>query len=120
MSISMLCRSIVRTLGVVAVLGLTSQGAVSAGDGAVTLLNCSDRAVTVKAFNSDDEEMAVPTQTNAIAKGQQLTLKCETSACKLTVESLKSEPISGYFVYKKRALMPSDKDAMAKGCRHFD
>ena len=120
MSISMLCRSIVRTLGVVAVLGLTSQGAVAESDGAVTLLNCSERAVTAKAFNAEDEQMAVPTQTNAIAQGQQLTLKCETSACKLTVEGLKSEPISGYFVYKRGTLMPTDKDVIAKGCRQFN
>jgi hypothetical protein len=120
MSSSVSCRSIVRTIGVVAVLGLATQGAVAAGNGAVTLLNCSDRAVTVKAFNSDDEQMAVPTQTNAIANGQELTLKCETSACTLTVEGLKTEPKSGYFVYKNKALMPSDKDAMAKGCRQFD
>jgi membrane-bound inhibitor of C-type lysozyme len=88
--------------------------------GAVTLLNCSDRAVTVKVFNSGDEDMVVPTQTDAIATGLQMTLHCATSKCKLVVEALKSEPKSGYLVYMNRRLMQSDAASVAKGCRQFE
>jgi hypothetical protein len=155
MSINDLICPTMRTLSVIAILGLGSQASlaqrdqqenrtkgngtgaytlaqatvskqehekegVSKGSGAITLLNCSGRAITVKAFNSDDKEMVVPTQTNAIAKGQELTLKCGTSKCKLIIKALKGEPQSGYFVYKNNALIPSNAEKVGKGCRQFE
>jgi hypothetical protein len=94
------------------------QTAASDESGAVTILNCSGRAITVKAFNEDDTDLVVPTQTNAIAEGQALSLNCATSRCKLTIENIKTDPLSGPLVYTKGSVAASDKDTIDKGCSH--
>jgi hypothetical protein len=91
----------------------------SDNSGAVTLLNCSGRAITVKAYKADDNELVVPEQTNAIANGLALTVYCATKTCKLAIESIKTEALSGHVVYTKGKVVPSDRDTVAKGCRQF-
>ena len=99
--------------------GAAARDAKSKGPGEVTLLNCSRRAVNVKTFNSNDDRMWVPTQTNAISSGQALTVKCSTADCKLIIESLKTEPIAGHFVFADGAVKPTNAADLAKGCDHF-
>ena len=88
-------------------------------DGKVTLLNCSGRAITVKSFDANDNEMVVPEQTNPIADGQALTVNCKTSDCKLTIENIKTAPVAGPLVYTKGKVTPSDQATVAKGCGAF-
>lgn len=88
--------------------------------GAVTLLNCTGRAVTVKAYNSDDAKMVVPTQTNAIASGLKMKLNCATEHCKLVFNlsrRLVATPQANYAILKNGAVTVAKKQTVAKGCQ---
>lgn len=88
--------------------------------GAVTLLNCTGRAVTVKAYNADDAKMVVPTQTNAIASGLKMKLNCGTKHCKLVFNlsrRLVATPQADYAILKNGAVTAADRQTVAKGCK---
>ena len=81
-------------------------GAAKTKGGAVTLLNCTGRAVTVKAYNADDAKMVLPTQTNAIASGLKMKLNCATKHCKLVFNlsrRLVATPQANYAILKNGA-----------------
>jgi len=96
------------------------KAATKEAGGEVTLMNCSSRAVTVKAYNSNDAEMVVPTQTSAVASGLNLTFQCATKTCKLVFNlsrRLETTPQSSFVILKDGAVTASDAHTVAKGCK---
>ena len=128
MSISISSLSTLCSFLLLALVALLPQPALTQGTpataktkgGAVTLLNCTGRAVTVKAYNADDSKMVVPTQTNAVASGLTMKFGCATQYCKLVFSlsrRLVATPQASYAILKNGAVTATDAQTVAKGCK---
>jgi hypothetical protein len=127
MLISISSRSRVCSLLLLALVALVPQSALAQGapttaktrGGAVTLLNCTARAVNVKAYNADDTKMLVPTQTSAVASGLTMEFGCATQYCKLAFtlsRPLVATPEASYAILRNGTVTTTDAQTVAKGC----
>ena len=128
MSISISFRSALCRFLLLALVALLPQPALTQGapataktnGGAVTLLNCTGRAVNVRAYNANDTKMVVPTQTNAVASGLKMKFGCATQHCKLVFtlsRRLVVTPQASYAILKNGTVTASDAQTVAKGCK---
>ena len=128
MSISISSRSTLCSLLLLALAALVPQSALAQGasataktkGGAVTLLNCTARAVNVKAYNANDTKMLVPTQTSAVASGLTMEFGCATEYCKLAFtlsRPLVATPQARYAILRNGTVTPTDAQTIAKGCK---
>ncbi len=128
MLISISCRSTLCSFLLLVFVALLPQPALSQGTpataktegGAVTLLNCTGRAVNVKAYNADDTKMLVPTQTSAVASGLTMEFGCATEYCKLAFtlsRPLVATPQASYAILRNGTVTPTDAQTIAKGCK---
>lgn len=117
-SLSTLCSFLL--LALVALLPQGTPATAKTKGAAVTLLNCTGRAVNVKAYNADDSKMVVPTQTNAVASGLTMKFGCATQYCKLVLNlspQLVATPQASYAILKNGAVTATDAQTVAKGCK---
>ena len=128
MSIAISSRSTLCSLLLLALVALAPQSALAQGasataktkGGAVTLLNCTARAVNVKAYNADDTKMLVPTQTSAVASGLAMEFGCATEYCKLAFtlsRPLVATPQASYAILRNGTVTAADAQTIAKGCK---
>jgi hypothetical protein len=128
MSITISSRSTLCSLLLLALVALVPQSALAQSapetaktkGGALTLLNCTARAVNVKAYNADDAKMLVPTQTSAVASGLTMEFGCATQYCKLAFtlsRPLVATPQASYAILRNSTVTPTDAQTIAKGCK---
>lgn len=90
-----------------------------AASGPLTVMNCESSEIQVSTFNANDRVMVVPFKTYRVASGGTSNLECRSPTCRLAVDKIKTEPMTGYHVMVRGGWRTTHPEAMAAGCRLY-